>query len=887
VVALVVAEAWPQEDGSLRTCSKVSSLRDGALARGRCHGLVKTQDLNALECQESCRSDPLCSTWRFSLASQCWQGSDVKCTAGKDEDLLVTGSERLQHGDVSVVQELRGMGVQGLETWSATREDCRSWCYSNIKCRYWLHDGSSCRAENNALLLTASDHPERELTTDTNITSGEYIQHFCSDPQEPALLQMFSEEDLETQVAGLDWKWDVAMFFLMAFLLGRAVYAMKRDPEDQLREDSSSGTDEESAQKLDVLRVWWQLPFAPMLAWFQPGQLEHIIHGPFATRAERRAVAAVAPATPVMLANFLAWRRVTISALFSFGLVHYAMQCRILCSTWRHHLYFNSIGMTPSLADYEVFAASHVGSNFLQYSKAKMLSFLAGIVAEALRGAFVVELIVFIVEFSPLVMLVLALLNWTSFTRSRRCVLNAWLVAFITPFAVSLFPARLMLSFNRTEIQIDNYVHELAVSLHLDKVQELVLESCGDLNEDVASFKENLQKTCSTLAHLPPHLTLPCIDSMALCHADLDSVVGQCNVALKQVEMGHIDQATGILKQQCKMLKDAFTRGGEGRTGRSEAFKVLLGMMKAPIHFLMPEVEGVSMTVSALHACFMVLPPVLATVPGFLCAALATKVLLPHSGVPGAILITVPVILASAAFLVCTILFQYVSDLWILAFLMVCLTGLLALLAVGAFHNFSQPSPREVVRQGLARLVSTTQGIVLLLAVLCLGILHDLRCRIDGILLVESLPDAFAWCDVSWARLGLACAMHTLYNFMLTTFAVTDKLISDISAEQHYWTFFVKEEFIRKPATSPSPGLQGCHGERTPFRHHLGNLSSVRFDSLASSPRFDPLSSALASPIAPDPWAFSQAVLDKDLCEMLKHRVVAEQWEQDSKLSTD
>ena len=78
---------------------------------------------------------------------------------------------------------------------------------------------------------------------------------------------------------------------------------------------------------------------------------------------------------------------------------------------------------------------------------------VAEVLNEVLWGASILELIVCLVELVPLAMLVLALWNWTSFAKSRHYVLWAWFFAFFSPFVVSLFPMRYMLSFSAVDAQ--------------------------------------------------------------------------------------------------------------------------------------------------------------------------------------------------------------------------------------------------------------------------------------------------------------------------------------------------------------------------------------------------------------------------------------------------
>ncbi|CAK0789340.1 unnamed protein product, partial [Prorocentrum cordatum] len=290
--------------------------------------------------------------------------------------------------------------------------------------------------------------------------------------------------------------------------------------------------------------VWLRFLLVPLRSFLQPGHVDRLVRGQLATRAERMEVRKVAPEGVPTLANFLAWRRICIGALLAVGLVYYTMQCCILSSTKRHRLYFDALARRPEMQNYQAFVSSSAERfGFLQYTEQKLLTLLAGVLAEVLSGAAYVEIVVCAMELLPLLLLGMALVHWTSFARSRHYVLCAWFLAFLTPFFVSLFPMRLIVSFSETELQVDSYIHELAVALHLDKAQQLLLGGCGQVlnqkfDQRVEKVGKALHATCHSLSSFPLRLAVPCLDSLALCHVDLGEAADGCREAISQFDMG-------------------------------------------------------------------------------------------------------------------------------------------------------------------------------------------------------------------------------------------------------------------------------------------------------------------------------------------------------------
>lgn len=526
---------------------------------------------------------------------------------------------------------------------------------------------------------------------------------------------------------------------------------------------------------------------------------------------------------------------------------------------------------------------------------------LASVVGKVLGGAFWLEFTICVVEVLPLIFLALALKNWKHFSVSRSLVLGAWFTAFVSPFVVSIVPMRLMLNFDSIDEKADYYVRELAVAMHLDQAQEILMSGCKDMatghfDRRVWNFKDALRKTCRNLANFPTHLVVPCVHSFSLCRVDLSQAMDGCRQSLQQFDAGHVELATKLLEKQCVQIEGAFMGSNTtltGREGQQEAFKEVVSVLSVPLHTLVPSVEVISITVSALHAFFMVLPAVLGVAPGFMRAGLTTKILMPHSELPGAMLFAVPIILTNAAWLACTVIFQYISGIGVLVQLMVVLCCLLAFIYLAAYYKVTWPIPPRVLLSTTHWFQVTSAASVVLAALFCIRIGIELNHQVKK---VPGLQELMDWCQVSWARLAFACSIHVLYFFLLTSFGASDWMMLDISVQLQYWKPWLSnrtctgkaEEESRSGGSGffPSEESRSSHGEtpevltRRTFqerRKHKslgseGSFLSEESTFLPSEPRFEMLNTW--GPVPPPEW-----VWDQYLQELLVHRKMAWAWE--------
>lgn len=821
-----VAESWVlKENGLPDECWRTTVLQDMHLGwPGKCHDLTRTGATNAIDCHESCTKNPMCSVWQYNHMTQCWQGIGHNCglSGWQGSDMLATGAQRLQHGDVYVLKDMRGWDIDGLAdlgdtTWGSWNHtdgiiNCRSWCYSNLRCQVWTYAEGHCFAEDPSPARKPLSYPlvvnvNARQTSDLAklVLAGEFIEHVCP-PRPPSVNVTVSDivtdgHSISLQDVFVNTIIVAGLLFAFAriwFRMRGEEYKLKIKWLEKVAEEELA----ESTPLSGALKEFEHHRLVPVSVetMFTPGLLDVLLHRNFATSYERHEVRKVAPEAPASYANYLAWRRMTIASLCIVGIISYVMQVRVLYSTYRHHIYFSSLGSDNNLARYQTWVATNPPNpSFLQYSEEKMLMILGHILGETLRGAFLTDLVVCAVELAPLICLFTAMLRWTSFAASRRYVLFAWMTSFAAAYGMSLFPVRFVLSFTQPEAEADQYAQEIVVALNLDKAQTLLLGSCDQITEDrftsqLSDFGASLKRVCDNLSMFPLELALPCFDSSSLCNVNLADALEGCSEAVQQFQYGHVDKASNILVEQCKKIRDAFisptvvSSNGTVTTSK-KAVDILVDMIRIPFRLVVPSVELTSLTISALHTILMVIPSVLSIAPGLMAAGYMTKVLAPHGALPGAFMLVVPVVLASMSWLIFSVLFQFVGQTSVLLLLFLCLCHPLVFIGIGIHYQLSHPISSGRLQQA-ARCSTISNAVIgVLLGVLGFQLFSGVNP--ESIQKIQGGMDLLAWCHVSWSRLGLALGSRTVYAFALTYFGACDWIIAGEAVQQRYWTRFL------------------------------------------------------------------------------------------------
>jgi hypothetical protein len=209
--------AWPVTPQSTPAgCWKTTILKDNATGwPGQCKGLTEVlpaanaPSMTKETCQQACIADPTCSVWQWSWDG-CFTGQGNDCVdRGGDTLLDVSGAQRIQRGDVTVLKNMSNIYVFGLQdvgtyasgTSAENMQRCRDWCYSNIYCQYWQFANGKCMAEsksspaqypltlvesNSASTGAVSTAYSSEGNPARTIQGAEYIQHSCPPATTPA-----------------------------------------------------------------------------------------------------------------------------------------------------------------------------------------------------------------------------------------------------------------------------------------------------------------------------------------------------------------------------------------------------------------------------------------------------------------------------------------------------------------------------------------------------------------------------------------------------------------------------------------------------------------------------------------------------------------------------
>jgi len=198
-----------------------------------CLGLKK-KPLSATEeaCGAQCKADPECIVWQWVNQTngdlECWSGNEVHGCVGRSakpgdasafKNQLLAG-QRLQHGNVKVLNTSKGVQVMGLKKYEETSGTeaehitrCRLACHSDVTCGVWQYGDNKCWMEH-----TPGNNATKEVTgTDfaKAIVAGEFVEHYCAPkPEEP----------------GLPWPWIIAGIVLGLIALGAIAYCLKKQP---------------------------------------------------------------------------------------------------------------------------------------------------------------------------------------------------------------------------------------------------------------------------------------------------------------------------------------------------------------------------------------------------------------------------------------------------------------------------------------------------------------------------------------------------------------------------------------------------------------------------------------------------------------------------------
>eukprot|EP00811_Abedinium_folium_P029518 NODE_4656_length_1864_cov_8.891192.p1 GENE.NODE_4656_length_1864_cov_8.891192~~NODE_4656_length_1864_cov_8.891192.p1 ORF type:complete len:502 (-),score=107.43 NODE_4656_length_1864_cov_8.891192:359-1696(-) len=208
-------DCWPRfEDGGLSPCGHNKVLSDFDTGwPGQCLDLKFRYVAKRKGCASDCLRNVRCATWQVRNRDSCYTGLGSDCFAHQHApEERLTGAQRVQHGAVHVLMDLRGLRIKGLwhffgpgyfEDHTVAVSLCRDVCYSNVECTYWQYTEEGCWVEDPAKqyrveypLTTASAEPS------PSVLAGELVQHYC-----PTLPAVARREFLEDRVYEDPWVW--------------------------------------------------------------------------------------------------------------------------------------------------------------------------------------------------------------------------------------------------------------------------------------------------------------------------------------------------------------------------------------------------------------------------------------------------------------------------------------------------------------------------------------------------------------------------------------------------------------------------------------------------------------------------------------------------------
>eukprot|EP00929_Paragymnodinium_shiwhaense_P086182 TRINITY_DN466_c0_g2_i1.p1 TRINITY_DN466_c0_g2~~TRINITY_DN466_c0_g2_i1.p1 ORF type:complete len:622 (-),score=84.60 TRINITY_DN466_c0_g2_i1:390-2198(-) len=191
-------ECWPKTpEGKPSQCKVTTVIEDTKIGwPGVCWGLQK-KDVSISECDSTCKSDPECAGYQIE-DDNCYMGQGRDCYRRESsKDWRPTRAQRMQHGSVRVLMDLKGWQVQGLskvfrakadyfDTHESAAEHCRLACYSQIECQYWSYSTDyGCWIEDVTKFRVTYPLTTADLTRDSTFAqtaiAGEYIQHICEE----------------------------------------------------------------------------------------------------------------------------------------------------------------------------------------------------------------------------------------------------------------------------------------------------------------------------------------------------------------------------------------------------------------------------------------------------------------------------------------------------------------------------------------------------------------------------------------------------------------------------------------------------------------------------------------------------------------------------------
>ncbi len=269
-----------------------------------------------------------------------------------------------------------------------------------------------------------------------------------------------------------------------------------------------------------------------------------------------------------------------------------------------------------------------------------------------------------------------ALIRWDNYKFSNKAVLVGWVLSFIAPMLMSLFPTRAFLDREHLDIMQRQFTMEFKKEYHVDDRIEQSFTACTNAQGiDAEASAAKVIDMCNKVSKL---------DWVPFCNS-CKQAIAKCNQIRDLINTGKIQDASNQAKIVCNdvMTEISNIRGGNP----SELVKVIettVDKTKLALEL------GISF-LSALYSFKTILPASMSLAPGLIRGALKAKAIVPQSSIPGMFIIILPWLYCPLAWSIYQFVYQMIGNLWVLLCVIIISYAPMAYFFVGIAKNITKP----------------------------------------------------------------------------------------------------------------------------------------------------------------------------------------------------
>ena len=392
-----------------------------------------------------------------------------------------------------------------------------------------------------------------------------------------------------------------------------------------------------------------------------------------------------------------------------------------------------------------------------------------------------------------------AFVHWDEYPVSRRWVLVGWLLVFLGPMVLSVFPLRMFVDWSAMEPGVSDYRDEFRAAFNIDAADEAITKVCA-MATDAADDQRGglsiaIEQVCNTIAEqLPRGLhVFYAYEADVGCSFfrttfsktfvdqsyDFAPVHQACDRAREtSATESDVDVMAKVL-EACSAYSDLVASQPGGSGGE------LMASAERWIDHVGAAAEMVLGLGNGLITFKALLPAALSVSPALLRGCVKVKTLVPHAAIPGTFIVLLPWLYTPLVWCLYNVAFQLVGNPVVLFGLFFLAFGPMVNVITGHVFQISLPVTKEAMRKWL-RWNAVHSNIVKAVAVASLGwwLLsvesEDLRNR--AVENVRSLDIG----DLSATSL-VSMLAATIAKFFFTSIAATDWMVGEIR-EQHVFS---------------------------------------------------------------------------------------------------